>query len=168
MLSREPECDVASTLREWQAEQWASIAYGSIYTTLVEMTNDNLIRVVTKTPLNRRANRYTYAITERGRDEFQRLLRDSWQRYRSSVDPFRVALAFMDQMPRNEMLQALNDRLARCRELTTEWEAKWRQVLPPNPPRFMIEKRRRDILHVETEARWIEDVIEQIKRGDLP
>jgi DNA-binding PadR family transcriptional regulator len=170
ILSKEPERDddVPSTLQEWHVEQWAGIAIGSIYAALAAMRKAKLIQAATTTPISTRANHATYAITAHGRDEFKRLLRAAWKEHEPTKDPFRLALAFMDRMPRDELLQALEDRLAHCREPTKDWEEKWRQLLPMDPSPLMIEKRRRDILHLETEARWIEEVIAKIKRGELP
>ncbi len=170
VLSKEPlhGYDVRRQLEEWHAEQWAHVAYGSIYSALSKMAGEGLVEVVGSDRGVRGAGRITYAITERGRQDFLRLLRDYWWGEQPTIDPFQVALTFMDRLPRDEVLTALRQRAARSRAFLEAFETMWPSIRPPDLPRFMIENRRLDIAHVEAELRWIEDVIPKIERGDLP
>ena len=169
VLSTEPlhGYDVRRTLEEWHAEQWAHVAYGSIYSALSKMADEGIVEVVGAVTGSRGAGRITYAITDRGRQEFMRLLRDYWWGEQPAIDPFQVALTFMDRLPRDEVLAALRQRAARSRAFLVGWETTWPAIHPPDLPRFMIENRRLDIMHVEAETRWIEEVIDQIERGEL-
>jgi len=170
VLSKEPlhGYDVRRTLEEWHAEQWAHIAYGSIYSALSKMADEGLVEVVGSAGRGRGAGRITYAITDRGRGDFLRLLRDYWWGEQPTIDPFQVALTFMDRLPRDEVLAALRQRAARSRAFLASFETLWPAIRPPDLPRFMIENRRLDIMHVEAETHWIEGVIAKIERGDLP
>ena len=80
VLSTEPlhGYDVRRTLETWHAEQWAHVAYGSIYSALSKMADEGLVEVVGGEGGGRGAGRITYAVTDVGRQEFLRLLRDYW------------------------------------------------------------------------------------------
>ena len=170
VLSKEPlhGYDVRRTLEEWHAEQWAHVADGSIYSALSKMADEGLVEVVGSAGGSRGAGRITYAITDRGRGDFLRLLRDYWWGEQPTIDPFQVALTFMDRLPRDEVLAALRQRAARSRAFLAAFETLWPAIRLPDLPRFMIENRRLDIMHVEAETRWIEGVIAKIEHGDLP
>ncbi len=170
VLSKEPlhGYDVRRALEQWHAEQWAHVAYGSIYSALSKMADEGLVEVVGTATGGRGAGRITYAITDRGRQEFLRLLRDYWWGEQPTIDPFQVALTFMDRLPRDEVLAALRQRAARSRAFLTSFETLWPSMRPPDLPRFMDENRRLDAAHVEAETRWIEGVIDKIERGELP
>ena len=160
--------EVRRQLEEWHAEQWAHVAYGSIYSALSKMADEGLVDVVGSDRGGRGSGRITYGITDVGRTEFMRLLRDYWWGEQPAIDPFQVALTFMDRLPRDETLAALRQRAARSRAFLSGWESTWPSIRPPDLPRFMIENRRLDIMHVETETRWIEGVIDKIECGELP
>jgi DNA-binding PadR family transcriptional regulator len=107
--------EVRRALELWNAEQWANIAYGSIYFALNKMAEEGLIAPVSTDQVGNRPARTTYAIAERGRQEFERLLREYWWETKPVIDPFQVAITFMDRLPRDELLAALRHRAASLR-----------------------------------------------------
>src|SRR5437764_14902060 len=88
--------EVRRELESWNAEQWANIAYGSIYFSLAKMAEGHLVEVVSTDHRRNRPARTVYAITNRGREDFARLLRDLWSLYRPPLDLFRVALTLVN------------------------------------------------------------------------
>lgn len=102
--------EVRRELESWGAEGWANIAYGSIYHALGKMSEEGLIKPVKTDQIGNRPARTTYTVTESGEAEFQRLLREYWWLPKPVVDPFQVALAFMNELPRDELLAALRSR----------------------------------------------------------
>lgn len=105
--------EVRRELESWNAEQWANITYGSIYFSLAKMAEEHLVEVVSTDDRGTRPARTVYAITCSGRNEFVRLLRELWWEYRPVIDPFRVALSFMNCLPRDEVSAALHNRAFR-------------------------------------------------------
>src|SRR5579885_3635134 len=99
--------EVRRELETWRAEQWAHIAYGSIYFALNKMAEEGLVEAVGTDQIGKRPARTLYTITEDGKEEFQRLLSDYWWDRKPLIDPFQVALAFMNHLPREEILLAL-------------------------------------------------------------
>lgn len=116
--------DIRRELELWDAEQWANIAYGSIYSALNTLAKDGYIEAVNSdsTEQKRPTARTEYAITSSGRGEFERLLREYWWQPKPMIDPFQAALTFMNKMPRDELLAALHYRADAL--LTLYWAAR--------------------------------------------
>lgn len=162
--------EVRRELKTWGAERWANIAYGSIYHALSKMGEEGFIEPVDiEEKVNNRPARTTYAITETGEREFQRLLREYWWDCKPAKDPFQIALTFMNAMPRDELLAALRRRadLLRADLGVHEWATKLKTA-PPDTPRHVAENMRLAAAHAKAELRWTEEAIGKVERGDLP
>jgi len=161
--------EVRRELESWNAEQWANITYGSIYFSLSKMAEEQLVEVVSTDERGNRPARTVYAITASGREEFDRLLRELWWNYRPAVDPFRVALSFMDCLPRHELVAALRHRAGGLHSLLDAFpfaiEGKLRD---PKTPRHLSEVLRLVAAHVETQLNWVEDAIGKVERAEIP
>lgn len=161
--------EVRRELESRRAEHWANVAYGSIYFALHKLAREGLIEAVGTEQEGRRPARTSYVVTPEGEAEFQRLLREQWWLYRPTVDPFHVALSFMDQLPREELLAALRHRLSRQRagaeSLSTYAQ---RSKLMEDAPPHVEEIFRLSAAHAEAEARWAEELIGKVERGELP
>ncbi len=160
--------EIRRELETWHAEQWAHIAYGSIYFALKKMAEEGLVEAVSTDQIGKRPARTLYTITDDGNAEFQRLLRDYWWDRKPFIDPFQVALTFMHKMPREELLLALRYRADRIRAFLTAFQLRAIHVYPPDTPRHILENFRLAIAHEEVELHWIEDAIEKVERGELP
>ncbi len=156
-------------LESWHAESWANIAYGSIYFALNKLEQDGLV-AISETELRiGRPQRISYVITEAGEIEFQRLLRAFWFDYKPPIDPFMVAISFLDQLPRDELIAALRHHVAAARiaadglqhQLATPIAADYKPRHVAQMPRLMLAR-------IEADVRWTEEVIAMIERGELP
>ena len=156
-------------LESWQAEDWANIAYGSIYFALNKMAEEGLVAAGSANQVGNRPARTAYTITERGRDEFERLLREYWWQEKPAIDPFQVAITFMDRMPRDELLAALRHRAANLRAALAAWD--WSVATKMNTastPRHIAEQLALSKAYNEATLRWLDQVIDKIEHGDLP
>lgn len=162
--------EVRQELERWGAEQWANVPYGSIYFALGKMADEGLVEVVSAdVQRGKRPARTVYAVTERGRGEFERLLRESWWQQKQTIDPFQVALTFLDRLPREELLAALRHRANRLRSALDCFPFLAKGKLShPDTPRHIAENLGLAAAHVETELRWIEEAIGKVERGELP
>jgi DNA-binding PadR family transcriptional regulator len=102
--------DVKRELESWQADEWASIAPGSIYHALRKLAADGLLEEVATEQVGARPARTTYKITPKGEREFEELLRRFWWQFQPPVDPFMAGFAFLPQLPRDEAVAALRNR----------------------------------------------------------
>jgi len=161
--------EVRRELESWNAEQWANIAYGSIYFSLTKMAEEGLVEVFSTDDRGNRPARTVYAITDEGRKEFLRQLRELWWEYRPVIDPFRVALSFMNCLPRDELLAALNNRAGGLRSTLEAFPyAIEGRLRDPAAPRHLAEVLRLAAAHMETQLQWVENTICKVERDELP
>lgn len=159
--------EIKRELESWNAEKWANIAYGSIYFALKKMAEEKLIESVPTeedTPA-----RIVYRINETGKEEFMRLLRKQWWDIKPFIDPFQVALAFMNYLPKEELIVALETRQDHLKTLINSIE----RVIPLRVaageyPRHIYHNFKLVLAHYKAEAGWIEETLEKIKKGELP
>jgi len=171
VLKRQPlhGYEVRRQLELWNAEQWANVAYGSIYFALKKMAEERLVEETGTDQVGNRPARTVYAITERGQEEFMRLLRDYWWEYKPTIDPLQVALTFMHQLPREEVLAALRKRADGLRTFLSEFDqALAVKMSHDTTPRHIARNLRLAAMHAEAELRWIEETIGMVERGELP
>lgn len=161
--------DIRRELESWRAEEWANIAYGSIYFALNKLAEEGLIAISATDQVGKRPARTTYTLTEQGEIEFQRLLREFWWNYKPAIDPFLVAVSFMDQLPPEELMAALRHRAQAVRLVSESFIQQAKAPIENDyKPRHVAE-----ILHlmtsrIEAEVRWAEEAIAKVRRGELP
>ena len=160
--------DIRRELEQWGADKWATIGYGSIYSALSKMAEEDLVQAINADPGEGHASRTEYVITERGKTEFERLLRQFWWELKPTIDPFQIALTFMDKLSSTELQDALHHRAAQlCASRAT-----LQQITPSSnhqgQPRHIAEGMRLVQAHIETELRWIEEILHKIEQGELP
>lgn len=160
--------DVRRELELWGADRWANVAYGSIYSALNKMAEDGLVEPVSDRPQARTA-RTEYILTERGRSEFGRMLREYWWEWKPFIDPFQIALTFMDNLSHDELLAALRHRadLLRLSLSSVDFMAAGKLSSPDTPP-HTAENISLMTAHIRAELEWIEQAIPKVERGELP
>ncbi len=159
--------EIKRELESWNAEKWANTAYGSIYFALKKMAEEKLVETVQgddEVPA-----RIMYTITKSGKEEFMRLLREQWWEIKPIIDPFQVALTFMQHMPKEELLVALETRLNHAK-MTINFckNAMPIRAAAEGYPRHINENFKLAMAHLKAEAEWIESTIEKVKTGELP
>lgn len=159
--------EIKRELESWNAEKWANTAYGSIYFALKKMTEEKLVEAVHSDETA--PARIMYTITQSGKAEFMRLLREQWWEIKPIIDPFQVALTFMQHLPKDELLVALETRLSHAKmTINSSEKAMPFRVVAEGYPRHISENFKLAIAHLKTEAKWIENTIEKVKTGELP
>jgi DNA-binding PadR family transcriptional regulator len=156
--------EVRRELEQWQAERWATIAYGSLYFGLKKMADEGLLDVV---DAGEGRGRTVYAITEAGRVEFHRLLAEHWWRSPGAKDPFVAALTFMDRLDRGDLLAALHHRAAALRASVQVYRHLV-DVKEKYAGRHIAEIMRLGAAREEAELTWVEEVIGKVERHELP
>src|SRR5262245_33119915 len=161
--------DIRRELELWNAEQWANVAYGSIYFALNKMADEALVETAGTGQVGKRPARTEYVITTRGKQEFERLLREYWWQVKPTLDPFQVAITFMDLMPRDELLAALRHRADQLRAALAAWD--WQsaaKMSAPTTPRHVGAQLALSRSYSEATLTWLDSVITQIEHGELP
>lgn len=158
--------DVRRELLSWQAEEWASIAPGSIYHALRKLAAEGLLEVVATEQVGSRPARTTYRITPKGELEFEELLRRYWWEYRMPVDPFQAGFSFLPALPRTEAAAALRNR-ARVLRASVESQrfalaSQWMAQTKPVHVAWVFEL---NVARMEAEIAWCERIAERIEGG---
>jgi DNA-binding PadR family transcriptional regulator len=111
------------TLQMNKTEQWAGILPGSIYHAIKKLASEELI-VLQTTEQSGNRTKAIYALTEAGREEFQRLLREAW---RTPVLHFPsglyTALGFLEDLHNEEIMHALDEQIAHLEKELALWNA---------------------------------------------
>ncbi|MYW20245.1 PadR family transcriptional regulator [Streptomyces sp. SID2955] len=105
---------VRSDLEYWGAHEWSNAKPGSIYHALKQMAGQGLLRAHETAPSTAGGPpRTEYEITDRGAEEFLRLLREALVSYDQKTDVQSAALGFLVELPRAEVLELLRERMRR-------------------------------------------------------
>lgn len=163
--------EVRRELEQWHADKWATIAYGSIYSALGKMAEEGLVEAVSSEPCERSMSRTEYVITARGQAEFERLLQEYWWELKPTIDPFQIALTFMDKLPRAQLLKALRHRadlLRSSRIDLSHLQPEQKNGRESSRPRHIAEGARLMLAHIDVELCWIDELCDKIERGEFP
>ena len=104
--------DVRRELLTWRIEESTNVKPGSIYSAIRTLERDGCIAVHSRDTEDSRPERTSYVLTVQGEVEFQLLLRQYWWKVAQPAEPLIPALSMMLFMPREELLAALQSRLA--------------------------------------------------------
>ncbi|MGP3954660.1 PadR family transcriptional regulator [Nonomuraea sp. 3N208] len=155
---------VRRRLEGMSADVWASVAYGSIYHGLGKMADEGLLEIVE----GGKGGKGVYTITEAGREEFQRLLLKAWHEVRPIIDPFQVALTFIDKLEKQELLSALHGRMAQLKMGVETMghivDVKHHHGAPDHIRENLLLTR----AMLQAQLDWIEKAIPRVEADELP
>ncbi|WP_230192854.1 PadR family transcriptional regulator [Paenibacillus sp. CECT 9249] len=164
--------DVRKELEAWRADQWANIAYGSIYFALNKMAGEGLLQPDGHTgnlESKKGPSRILYSVTDKGNLEFERLLHTALWDYKPGSDSFHIALMFMNRIPQEQLLGALKHRIGLVQATLESINSTIKfDLFPPGSPRFVRENLTLIRSRMEAELQWIERMIAKINEGLLP
>jgi len=148
---------------------WTSIAFGSIYFALDKMAEDGLVKKVGTEQKGGRPSRSVYQITEEGRAEFMRLLRQVWREAERSYFALDIGLFFMPALPLDEIKGCLRDRVMQLDAwLRRLFAHRAEQLALAETPRLAAAIFDHAQAHLQAELDWTIDLLEKIERGEYP
>lgn len=164
--------DLRRELLSWGANEWASVAPGSIYNALNTLVREGLLEMVGTDRRGARPERTTYRLTGEGEKEFRRLLRENLRQSRPPNHPLLAGLAFLPFLPRDELAAAMRDRADELRSRAAERRADQQAILEGHPardgvPRHVAESFGLTAALLESEAAWARDLAERLDNGEL-
>ncbi|WP_405671124.1 PadR family transcriptional regulator [Streptomyces sp. NBC_01530] len=157
---------VRSDLEYWGAHEWSNAKPGSIYHALKQLAKQGLLHAHEVAPSTAGGPpRTEYEITDRGTDEFLRLLREALTSYDQKTDVKSAAIGFMVDLPRAEVVALLKERVRRIEE--------WRGAVTG---RYVPEGGPEQLGHIgeimnlwvhtaDVEAEWTDGLIGRIEGG---
>jgi len=151
---------------EEHMSDWTSIAFGSIYFALDKLGDEGFVDKISVEQEGRRPSRSVYQITSPGRQEFLRLLRESWQNVEREYFTLDICLFFKDALPTEEIVAYLRSRQAALRGVL-EHIASHRdeEMIQPDIPPIARAIFEHSIAHTRAELNWITDLLEKIEGG---
>lgn len=155
---------IRKQLEAWQADEWANVAFGSIYFALRKMEQEGLVEAMESETTEDRRRRVSYRLTDRGEQVFHRLLDEQWSAREPIVDPLLAGLAFMPSMPRSRILEYLHTRRDVALAEAAELERNSEQASPRHVAELLLLPASR----LRAEAAWAEAAIAKVERGELP
>lgn len=116
---------VRNDLEYWGAHEWSNAKPGSIYHALKQMAKQGLLHAHEIAPSTAGGPpRTEYEITEKGTEEFFRLLRESLTVYDQKLDMLSAGIGFIVDLKREEAVALLKERvrgLEEWRSAVTEY-----------------------------------------------
>ncbi|MGW4036904.1 PadR family transcriptional regulator [Streptomyces sp. NPDC004778] len=108
---------VRNDLEYWGAHEWSNAKPGSIYHALKQMAKQGLLLAHETAPSTAGGPpRTEYEVTEKGLDEYRALLRDAIRSYDRNMDVLSAAVGFIVDLPREEAVALLTERIEGIRE----------------------------------------------------
>ncbi|MER6679426.1 PadR family transcriptional regulator [Streptomyces olivaceoviridis] len=157
---------VRNDLEYWGAHEWSNAKPGSIYHALKQMAKQGLLHAHEIAPSTAGGPpRVEYEITDRGEDEFFRLLRESLVAYDQKMDLQSAAIGFLVELPRAEALELLRERIRRIGRWRT---AVTEHYVPEDGPERLGHIGEIMNLWVHTadsDAAWTQGLIDRLEAG---
>jgi len=138
---------------------WTDIKFGSIYFALSRLSEDGAVEMMGEVNDSARPARRVYRITDKGRDLFDRLLRQLWTGRRRTLYPLDIAMFFIDSLPVEEAKRYIAGCIAGCEEalrhIAKHEEEQFKSHEIPKQGRYIFEHSR---MHLEAELNWLKKV----------
>ncbi len=135
------------------------INYGSIYPMLKKLEKEGFVSG--KKELSGVMGKIVYKITEEGRREFQKILKERVRKEVHIRDEFTLHLFFLDHLDSGEVKNLLLQKKQGNEKLLMHLIEK-EEILRKSLPRYRFSAIERGIMHVKTELEWLNKVIGEI------
>ncbi|GAA3373832.1 PadR family transcriptional regulator [Streptomyces sannanensis] len=157
---------VRNDLEYWGAHEWSNAKPGSIYHALKQMAKQGVLLAHEVAPSTAGGPpRTEYELTDAGREEYFRLLREALTSYDQKADVLSSAIGFMVDLPRAEVAALLRRRLWRL----AEWRASVTEYYTPEGGPEQLghigEIMNMWVHSADADAAWTRGLIERIEAG---
>ena len=148
---------------------WTNIAFGSIYFALRKLGEEGFVEKVGTEQEGGRPSRTVYQVTDAGREEFIRLLREVWRDVERHYFTFDIGLAFVEALPVEEVKRYLRERVAQLEGAFQHVTAHRAEVLTDDyVPRLVAAIFDHSLAHFEAELAWTRDLLGKVEEEVYP
>ena len=148
---------------------WTSIAFGSIYFALSKLAEEGFVEKIATEQEGNRPSRSIYQVTDAGRAEFLRLLRQVWSEPERHYFALDIVLAFMEALPVEEVKGCLRGRVAQLEAVIQHVTAhRAEQLAEEETPRLAAAIFDHSLVHFQAELDWTQDLLDKVERGEYP
>src|SRR6266508_1903720 len=154
-------------LLTWNVKEWGNINPGSIYTGLRTLAKHGYLDEV-EDDGGRRPGRTSYKLTTDGETEYFTLLRAAlWQVRPFHPDQMQVALNFLPDLRRDEVVAGLESRITQLEQYANQGPFTERAIIEdPGTPDHVLEMVRITQARGLGELEWTRGFLERVKRGE--
>lgn len=150
---------------EEHMSDWTSIAFGSIYFALDKLAEENFVEKVEVEQKGRRPSRSVFQITNSGREEFMRLLRENWKELEHQFFSIDIGLFFHTSLPLDEVKGYLQNRIDKLVEVLGYLDSHQNEEMqsieiPPQATAIFNHAR----VHLLAELNWSREVLDQLSK----
>ncbi|QES43022.1 transcriptional regulator [Streptomyces venezuelae] len=157
---------VRNDLEYWGAHEWSNAKPGSIYHALKQLAKQGMLRAHEVAPSTVGGPpRTEYEITEQGTEEFLSLLRESLTTYDQRPDILTAALGFMVDLPREEAVALLKERVRRMEEWRASVTEYYTPAEGPEQLGHIGEIMNYWVHSADTGAEWTKSLIARVEGG---
>ena len=148
---------------------WTNIAFGSIYFALGKLAEEDFIEKIATEQEGNRPSRSVYQITDSGRAEFLRLLREVWSEVERHYFAIDIGLFFMEALPIEEVKGYLQERVAQMEAILQHIDTHQNEQLEHEQvPRLAAAIFDHSRGHFQTELVWTRDLLDKVEQGEYP
>jgi DNA-binding PadR family transcriptional regulator len=147
---------------------WTDIAFGSIYYALGKLADEGFVEKVGTEKEGRRPSRTIYQITDAGREEFLRLLREVWDSVERQTFDFDIGLSFMSALPVEEAKGYLQKRVTHLERVLQYLDAHQAEELADTdhvPTHLATAVFGHHRLHLQAELDWTRELLQDVEQG---
>ena len=146
---------------------WTNIAFGSIYFALKKLTEEGFVEKVGTEQEGGRPSRTVYRITDAGREEFLRLLREVWGNVERQTFEFDIGLSFMGALPIEEVKGYLRKRVTHLEHILQYLDAHQAEELADEhvPNRLASAVFDHSRVHLKAELDWTRELLQDVEQG---
>jgi DNA-binding PadR family transcriptional regulator len=160
--------EMHQTIRDRYTDRVVKVRAGSLYHTVERLHRADLVEPVETARAGRRPERTVYAITETGRDEFRRNLRDLVRHPAEEYPVFGAAVQMLHKLDRDEAVELL-DRRALVREAQlASVDLVLAGLAKQGLPRLSLIEVEYAQAITRAELAWIRELADDIRSGTLP
>ncbi|MET8689498.1 PadR family transcriptional regulator [Streptomyces sp. NPDC004732] len=157
---------VRNDLEYWGAHEWSNAKPGSIYHALKQLAKQGLLRAHEIAPSTAGGPpRTEYEMTEQGTEEYLSLLRESLTMYDQRPDILTAALGLMVDLPREEVVGLLKERVRRIEEWRTSVTEYYTPEDGPEQLGHIGEIMNYWVHSADTGADWTRSLIARVEGG---
>jgi DNA-binding PadR family transcriptional regulator len=160
--------ELKRAMKERYVDEWTQLAFGSIYYALRQMTQEGLVQPEATERDGNRPSRTVYSITQVGRLEFTRLLREAWQAPATmSPELMRICILFMQELPAEEIRTHLTHRATALIRSIEHLKHVGQEVSAKGAPwtaQYIVSY---DIGLWQKSLEWIQGLLEDIQSGRI-
>ncbi|MEB8341000.1 PadR family transcriptional regulator [Streptomyces endophyticus] len=157
---------VRNDLEYWGAHEWSNAKPGSIYHALKQMAKQGLLRAHEVAPSTAGGPpRTEYELTDQGQEEYLTLVRESLTSYDQRPDILTAALGCMVDLPRDEVVGLLKERVRSMEEWRRSVTEYYTPEDGPEQLGHIGEIMNHWVFSADTGAEWTRGLISRIEGG---